>query len=142
MSAEPVVDRRSTNSGTLRWIAAAVAASALAVSFVWTPSAMPKLELCLMRRFTGVPCPGCGLSRAFCAISHGELGAAWTFNPFGFAFYALALALVAWPFVARASPQFERTFTASPRFFRAGVLVFALMLVFGVVRAYAVIAAR
>ena len=129
-------------SPRLRWIAASVAAAALAVSFVWTPSAMPKMEMCLMRRLTGIPCPGCGLSRAFCAISHGELGAAWTFNPFGFVFYVLALALVAWPFVARANPELERAFTASPRFSRAGVLVFAFMLVFGVVRAYGVIAAR
>jgi len=126
----------------LRWIAASVAAATLAISFVWTPSALPKLEMCLVRRFTGVPCPGCGLSRAFCAISHGEFDAAWSFNPFGFAFYALALALVAWPFVARSTPRLERAVTTSPHLVRAGVLVFALMLVFGVVRALGVLAAR
>lgn len=134
------VGSRSTPS--LRWVAASIAASALAISFVWTPSALPKLEMCLMRRFTGIPCPGCGLSRAFCAISHGDLAAAWSFNPFGFAFYVLAIALVAWPFVARVNPEVERALSSSPHGARAGLLVFVAMLVFGAVRAYGVIAAR
>jgi len=43
----------------------------------------PLPETCFLRRFTGLACPGCGLTRCFIAIAHGDLPAAWSFNPAG-----------------------------------------------------------
>lgn len=37
--------------------------------------------LCLFRLVSGVPCAGCGMTRAFVAIAHGELPAAIVYNP-------------------------------------------------------------
>jgi hypothetical protein len=34
----------------------------------------------MFRNVTGVECPGCGLSRAFVCIAHGELVRAWHYN--------------------------------------------------------------
>jgi Protein of unknown function (DUF2752) len=45
--------------------------------------------LCPLRGLVGLPCPGCGLTRAFCALSQGDLGSALAFNAF-----ALPLALL------------------------------------------------
>jgi hypothetical protein len=50
--------------------------------------ALPGLErslpgICAFRRITGQPCPGCGLTRSFVSIAHGDLLAAWHFNPAG-----------------------------------------------------------
>jgi len=36
--------------------------------------------LCLFRRITTLPCPSCGMTRAFVALGHGDLHAALGFN--------------------------------------------------------------
>lgn len=39
---------------------------------------------CIFRLLTGFDCPGCGSQRAFHALMHGHLAAAWGYNPFVF----------------------------------------------------------
>ncbi len=46
---------------------------------------------CTFRRLTGHPCPGCGLTRSFISMGHGQLGAAWQYNPAGWLFFAVVL---------------------------------------------------
>jgi hypothetical protein len=72
-----------------------------AVSALWSPSQLPGVVLCPFRALTGLPCPGCGMTRAFCSISHGEFARAFGYNalaPFVFAgallLWAHALATV------------------------------------------------
>lgn len=36
---------------------------------------------CVLRSITGLPCPGCGLTRALLAALHGGLAAAWQLHP-------------------------------------------------------------
>lgn len=85
------------NSSRLTALFNALAATCvLAFSALFTPGALPKFDICMLHRITGIPCPGCGLTRAFCAISHGDFAAAWCFNPFGFLFYAGVLSVPFW----------------------------------------------
>lgn len=42
----------------------------------------PETTLCLFRRTTGIPCPGCGLTRAAGHLARGEWGEAWIDHPF------------------------------------------------------------
>jgi hypothetical protein len=52
---------------------------------------MPLPELCTMRRMTGLSCPGCGLTRSFISLAHGDLRSSWLYNPAGvFWFVAIA----------------------------------------------------
>src|SRR5262249_47049977 len=44
---------------------------------------LPIPELCTMRRLVGIDCPGCGLTRCFISLAHGDLAAAWSYNPAG-----------------------------------------------------------
>lgn len=37
-------------------------------------------ELCLWRRFLGLSCPGCGMTRSFVSLAHGDLAGAWRFH--------------------------------------------------------------
>jgi len=38
---------------------------------------------CPFRQLTGLPCPGCGMTRACLAMLRGNWAAVWKFNPFG-----------------------------------------------------------
>jgi hypothetical protein len=52
--------------------------------------------LCLFHRLTGLECPGCGMTRAFHAISHGQFAHAVDFNIFSPLVYALFLGILLW----------------------------------------------
>lgn len=51
----------------------------------------PLPELCLSRSWLRLPCPGCGLTRSFIALGHGDLAAAWRYNPAGLYLFALVV---------------------------------------------------
>ena len=54
----------------------------------------PLPELCFWRRMTGLDCPGCGLTRCFIALAHGDVAAAWRYNPAGILLFGLVAAQV------------------------------------------------
>jgi hypothetical protein len=64
------------------------------VYFPGTSVSLP--ELCSSKRMFGLPCPGCGLTRSFISISHGQLGRAWNFNPASFFLYAFVAIQIPW----------------------------------------------
>ena len=79
----------------LRLMVAAVALAALAWA-AWAlrtggPGAVPVLPGCLLRRYTGLSCPGCGMTRATHAALNGDFGRAFEFNPLGLVLLPLAL---------------------------------------------------
>lgn len=54
----------------------------------------PLPPLCQMKMLTGIDCPGCGLTRSFIALGHGQFMESFRFNPAGplwFAFIALQI---------------------------------------------------
>lgn len=59
-------------------------------------SAIPLPESCASRRITGYDCPGCGLTRSFISISHGEFQRAWEFNATSFVLYPFCAIQIPW----------------------------------------------
>jgi hypothetical protein len=51
--------------------------------------------LCPFRLATGLPCPGCGLTRSFVAMGHGDVREAFRQHAFGPIFYGIFAAFVA-----------------------------------------------
>jgi hypothetical protein len=52
---------------------------------------------CPLRTVTGVPCPFCGMTRGVTSIVHGQVSAAFWYNPGAFLVVAMAVVLlVAW----------------------------------------------
>ncbi|RMD81959.1 MAG: DUF2752 domain-containing protein [Lentisphaerae bacterium] len=90
--------KASFSYGTMS-IGAVVAGGCLLLSVIVAPSALPRWGVCWFHRLTGRPCPACGMSRAFCAISHGMWLDAWAFNPFAYIFYLLFLYWLSEPFL-------------------------------------------
>jgi hypothetical protein len=54
----------------------------------------PLPELCMMKRSTGLNCPGCGMTRCFISLAHGDLRAAWSYNPAGPLLFAILAAQI------------------------------------------------
>lgn len=52
----------------------------------------PRIPACPSRLLTGVPCPGCGLTRSVTSLEHGDVIRAWRYNPFG----PVAMVVLAW----------------------------------------------
>ena len=53
------------------------------VSVLFNPPAGDYFTVCGFRNFTGLPCPGCGLTHSFCALAKGAAGDAFAFNALG-----------------------------------------------------------
>lgn len=70
---------------TVSGAVAATVALALLIAYYYThdPASAPAPK-CIFKMVTGWDCPGCGSQRAFHAILHGNIAAAWHFNPFVF----------------------------------------------------------
>jgi hypothetical protein len=66
--------------------------AAFVVLAAWQPAGGAESSICLFRRATGVPCPGCGLTRAFAALAKGHFSQAFAFHPFAYLIALEALA--------------------------------------------------
>ena len=74
---------------------AAAGAAALAASFALDPARIDDGPvLCPFRLLTGLPCPGCGLTRSWVHLAHGQWGDAFAENAFGPLSMVAVLALV------------------------------------------------
>ena len=54
----------------------------------------PLPELCNSRRFLGIDCPGCGMTRCFISLAHGDVRAAWEYNAGGILLFGLFVAQI------------------------------------------------
>ena len=52
---------------------------------------------CFFKGATGIPCPGCGMTRACLAILQGEFSTAWRYHPFSFLLIGLSILIVFQP---------------------------------------------
>lgn len=53
------------------------------VSILFNPPAGDYFTVCGFKNFTGLPCPGCGLTHSFCALAKGAVADAFAFNALG-----------------------------------------------------------
>jgi hypothetical protein len=56
--------------------------SILGVALVWLSTHFHHpVQLCLIKRLTGIPCPTCGFTRGALALLNGKFIQAWSYNP-------------------------------------------------------------
>jgi hypothetical protein len=53
----------------------------IGLSVCYPPFSEQRFSLCLFKNLFGIPCPGCGMGRAFLFIGHGEISKAFHLNP-------------------------------------------------------------
>lgn len=83
--------------------------------------AAPDAVLCTFRRITGVPCPGCGATRAVAALAQGEIAHAFALNPLFLAALLLLASLLALRLLAGVAPRLRPS--------RAALLIAAALVV-------------
>ncbi|UQA61937.1 DUF2752 domain-containing protein [Polyangium aurulentum] len=117
-------DARVMGTGPRRWHALRALASlsvlaplalAIAISFLVTPDDIESGRVvlsppCLFKLVVGRPCPTCGLTRAFAALSHGQFSLATSYHRASIAIYALFWigAIVAATYLLRATLEYVR----------------------------------
>lgn len=67
-------------------------------------------SICPFHNLSGLPCPGCGLTRSFVCLAHGQISMAFEFHPLGPLLFGAALFLIINSLIGRSNPRF------SPRF--------------------------
>ena len=63
------------------------------------PSDGVGIPVCFFRAMTGLPCPGCGLTRAFSSLLQGRAEAAFAYHPFVFVLLPLSVMMAAHSFL-------------------------------------------
>ena len=100
------------------------------------------VPVCLFRAISGLPCPGCGLTRGLSSLVQGHPAAAFDYHPFAFLVLPLLGMLALHSFLPRAARQRLQAFCGEhDRLIRRGYHGFIYAFVgFGVLRmlAYAV----
>lgn len=91
-----------------------------------------RYSICVFHNVTGLPCPGCGMTRAFLAIGHGNLASAWKLNALSLPLYFGGLIWLGNEVVAlagRRAVRFRRT-TVN----RASIVVLVVVFAYWVYR--------
>ena len=101
----------------------------LAASFLYFPHATTGPVLCPMALVLGMPCPGCGITRAFCYATHGHFHEAFGFHPL----WPLLLAYFAFLWGYQLAEAAKGAPPKLPTYRIAGVAI-VVLLVFWVVR--------
>ena len=64
------------------------------LSFIFQSTPMYGVIVCPLRAITGIDCPGCGMSRAFCSISEGNVMHSFIHHPLGLLTYVTFLVIM------------------------------------------------
>ncbi|MGV9857324.1 DUF2752 domain-containing protein [Gordonia sp. NPDC003425] len=132
-SAPPASPAAASRVGAGLVVAGGVAA--LAAACIITPyGADHGPELCPFRVATGLPCPGCGLTRSWVNLMHGDVGRAFAFNLFGpitLAVTVIAVGLAGWTLV-KGRGAVRRW--ATPALTRVVIALVAVWIIYGVAR--------
>ncbi len=54
----------------------------------------PLPPTCMFQNILGLDCPGCGLTRCFISLAHGQWSMAWKYHPVGIVFFLIVLAQI------------------------------------------------
>jgi len=112
----------------------ALAGAALLATLIVGRLGLPDVPLCWFRFLTGLPCPGCGLTRSVFAIGGGNFAAAWQSNPFGYVVYGVLVVLFLSPLLARVAPRLTALLESNRFIYVFAMVNFTGLLVFGLVR--------
>lgn len=88
---------------------------------------VPMPQTCIFRNLTGIPCPGCGLSRSVVAAMHGDVVMSFAYHRLGL----LTLVYIFFQFVYRLGliviPKWRTRIFQSGKFLNIGIIVLGIL---------------
>lgn len=106
----------------------------LVISFLLPPDGISGLDTCSFNAATGLPCPGCGMTRSFSCISHGYFKRAWDHHPFGFLLYLIMLFFLIFPLLSRIFSSMKERFNHKIIYIWLPLVLLAVIWVWGIIR--------
>ena len=86
--------------------------SVFGLALVWLSAHFHRpVQLCLVKRLTGVACPSCGFTRGALSLLHGHPAQAWLYNPLLYSVLALLFAATAVRIISARSLRINLTAT-------------------------------
>jgi Protein of unknown function (DUF2752) len=100
------------------------------------------IDLCVMRNFTGAPCPGCGVTRSCSNFFRGRFRRSVQFHPLGLIFAPVLLGLAVLSLLPAATRKLfaERLSRYDRLLVIASILFWTVFFIYGAVRWFAVMA--
>ena len=100
--------------------------SVLGLTLIWLSAHFHRpVQLCLVKRLTGVACPTCGFTRGALSLLSGHPAQAWLYNPLLYSVLALFFAATTVRIISAHSLRIDLTSTErSAAWILAGVLFF------------------
>ncbi|MEK7729980.1 MAG: DUF2752 domain-containing protein [candidate division KSB1 bacterium] len=92
------------------------------VSLLVPPFEQSRFTICLFKNLTGVPCPSCGMTRAFLFLGHGQISKATALNPLALP-VALVLLVQGARLFLRLAVQRDYRLQLSPFLFRIALII-------------------
>lgn len=92
------------------------------ISLVAPPFEQCRFTVCLFKNITGVPCPSCGMTRAFLFLGHGQIAKAAALNPLALP-VAVLLLLQGIRLFSRLAWQRDYRLQLSPFLFRIALAI-------------------
>src|SRR2546428_7570 len=126
------------NPAARRWLGAPCICAAWAglLLALLTPPHGTGFTVCWLRSATGIPCPGCGLTRSLSCGLRGMFTESWHYHPMGFVVLALFVTIAAASVVPGIHNYLNRLIESKARLFNILYLGFVVtFVVFGLVRA-------
>jgi hypothetical protein len=118
--------RIRNNKGKTGWLVTYIVI--IALSFFIGPYLDSGVELCSMKYLTGLPCPGCGLTHSFAAVSSGHFADAFAFHFFGPFIYATVLIFIfilfSEIFLDKEYPRLRKIFFSKKFTYVFGIILF------------------
>jgi hypothetical protein len=116
-------------AGTIAIVAAL--AACVAALYIFDPARGGFYPRCVFHMATGLDCPGCGGLRAVHQLLHGNIGAAFAFNPLFVSLLPIAILAAGWTAIRRLQKRPPKRLMRNPRF-AWGLAI--LVIAFGVLR--------
>lgn len=108
------------------WAGWAVMLAVVVTSFFFERTPLADEAWCVLKRLSGMSCPGCGLTRSFCAMARGDVAAAFGFHLAGPWLWGTAAAAVVWH-PLRTAMRWKSLWTHAARLMNVWFALFAVL---------------